>query len=54
MWLVIQSDGDVDYTDVFGPFASKKAAEDAIPEVDDFEDGYAYRAVKLQDPSRLS
>lgn len=53
MWLVIKSDGDIDYTDVYGPFASKQEAEDAIPENDEFESDYAYRSVKLQDSSHL-
>lgn len=53
MWLVIQSDGDIDYTDVYGPFSSKQEAEDATPEIDEFESDYAYRVVKLKDPSKL-
>ena len=49
-WFVIASDGDIDYTDIYGPYESKTAAEAACP-VDN--DDYSYRVITPQDPISL-
>lgn len=45
MWVIVSSDGDVDYTDVYGPYATQKEANAALPED---SDALAYRVLPIQ------
>lgn len=35
MWVIVSSDGDIDYTDVYGPYATQAEAEADLPEDND-------------------
>lgn len=45
MWIIIKSDGDIDYTTVYGPFTSYEEATSVCP---DDSDDYAYRVEMIQ------
>ena len=51
MWLIISGDGDIDYTSVYGPFATKEEADAVEVPEDDGDD--AYRVIKLESPEDL-
>jgi len=50
MYVIIKSDGDIDYTSVFGLFGTIEEAEKVIPEGDP---NFTYRVVPLEEPLRL-
>ena len=50
MWFIISGDGDIDYTNVYGPYPTEAAAEQDLPED---TDDIRYRTVELQNPSDL-
>ncbi len=47
MWVVIISDGDIDYTDIYGPFDTEQEAEASISHIEDNDD-YSYRVIPIQ------
>jgi hypothetical protein len=50
MFVIVQSDGDIDYTSVFGPFATAAEAQKVTP---DDNDDYAYRVEPVQNPEKI-
>lgn len=50
MYVIIKSDGDIDYTSVFGLFGTIEEAEKVIPEDDP---NFTYRVVPLKEPLQL-
>ena len=55
MFVIIESDGDIDYTSVYGPFASPEeanAALEALPSEDTLDN--QYRVEPIRDPSTLT
>ena len=51
MWLIVSGDGDVDYTAVHGPYASREQAESALFEDDD---DIKFRVKELHAPETLA
>jgi hypothetical protein len=51
MWVIIQSDGDADYTTVYGPFTSIAEANSTCPTDDE---DYTYRVEPIRNISQLS
>jgi hypothetical protein len=54
MWVIISSDGDIDYTDVYGPFATQAEADAYGAELPEDDGDIAYRVVPLSPISALS
>lgn len=50
MWVVVSGDGDVDYLQVFGPFATEAEAEAELLEDDD---DISWRVHKVESPSAI-
>ena len=53
MWVIISSDGDIDYTDVYGPFTTQAEAEACGAELPADDGDIAYRVVALSPISAL-
>jgi hypothetical protein len=53
MWVIIGSDGDIDYTDVYGLFGSKDDAEAALARLPEDDGDVAYRTELLKPISDL-
>ena len=53
MWVIISSDGDIDYTDVYGPFESEEEADAYGAELPADDGDIAYRVVPLFPTSAL-
>jgi hypothetical protein len=53
MWVIISSDGDVDYTNVYGPFADKNEAEEILSLLPEDDGDLAYRTEPVQPTSNL-
>jgi hypothetical protein len=51
-FVVIKSDGDIDYTSVFGPFASEAEANEAIDALPE-DENFTFRVVSLLEPLRM-
>jgi hypothetical protein len=53
MWVIIGSDGDIDYTDVYGLFGSQADAEEALSRLPEDDGDVSYRAELLKSISDL-
>lgn len=54
MWFIIAGDGDIDYTRLYGPFASHSEAEDIVQnKLPEDDGGDVYRTINLESLNAL-